>query len=118
MRNKKPNRLLCFFGKKHYGAYVRMIDELRPLLMNPNLDCWSVEQLQFRTDLDRGSRKLIWQAIARLLSAAPDGQVFARGYRATDLFRWLSDDIHCNLNANFQSLQRLVYLSFYQPAPF
>ena len=35
MIKNSPKRLLALFSKKYYGAYDKMIDELRPMLMNP-----------------------------------------------------------------------------------
>ncbi len=107
MTKDNPTRLLAFFSKKHYGAYAKMIDELRPLLVNPNHSCWLIERLKFSPDLPHGSRKLIYQSIARLLK--PGNCVFAQGWCKNDLFRWLSDPKHTNLGASFQTIKDAVY---------
>ena len=110
MTQINPTRLLAFFSKKHYGAYDKMIDELRPMLLNPQQSCWLIERLDFRPDLPHGSRKLIYQSIARLLK--PGNCVFARGFCKNDLFRWLADPRHSNLGTSFQNIQRSVYQHF------
>jgi len=106
MIKNNPKRLLTFFSKKYYGAYDKMIDELRPMLMNPQQISWLTERLEFRPDLPYGSNKQIYLSIARLLK--PGNCVFARGYCKNDLFRWLADPRHCNLGKSFQVLQRAV----------
>ena len=110
MTKNNPSRLPAFFSKKHYGAYDKMIDELRPLLVNPNQSSWLIERLEFRPDLPHGSRKLIYQSVARLLK--PGNCVFARGYCKNDLFRWLADPQHPNLDTSFQTIKDAVYQYF------
>ena len=110
MKKEKRNVLLVnLINEKYYGAYHSMIDELRPYLANPIPQNRPLERLLFKYDLPRGSKKVIYQAIARLLVAAPDGKVLRKGYTANDLFRWLSDSKNCNLGIKMQSIQRLVY---------
>ena len=109
MTKDNPTRLLAFFSKKHYGAYAKMIVELRPWLVNSNDSYWQIERLEFCPDLPRGSRKLIYQSIARLLK--PGNCVFARGFCKNDLFRWLSDPRHTNLGTSFQKIKAAVYQS-------
>lgn len=106
MTKNKPTRLLAFFSKKYYGAYDKMIDELRPLLVNPQQSSWLIERLEFHPDLPHGSKKQIYQSIARLLK--PGNCVFVHGFCKNDLFRWLADPRHSNLGANFQSIKRAV----------
>ena len=106
MIKNSPKRLLALFSKKYYGAYDKMIDELRPMLMNPRQDCWLIERLEFYPDLPHGSLKRIYLSIARLLK--PGSCVFACGYCKNDLFRWLADPQHCNLGKSFQVMQRAV----------
>ena len=105
-KRKDPNRLLAFFSKKYYGAYEKMIDELRPLLATPNQSSWLLERLDFRPDLQRGERKLIYYAIGQLLKSG--SHVLVKGYCKNDLFRWLSDSRHCNLGISFQTIKSAV----------
>ena len=98
--------MLALFSKKYYGAYDKMIDELRPMLMNPRQVSWQTERLEFRPDLPRGSNQQFYLSLARLLK--PGKCVFAHGYCKNDLFRWLADPQHCNLGKSFQVLQRAV----------
>ena len=94
----------------YYGAYDEMIDHLAPLLLIPQQNPRLVERLDFRPDLPRGSKKLIYKEIARLLQSG--FSVLARGYRNDDLFWWLADEKHSNLGIKFQSVKRLVYQEF------
>lgn len=91
----------------YYGAHDEMIQNLAPLLLIPQQNPRLVERLDFRPDLPRGSRKLIYKEIARLLQSG--FSVLARGYRNDDLFWWLADEKHSNLGIKFQSIKRLVY---------
>ena len=59
-----------------------------------------IERLDFRTDLPRGSKKMIYQELGALL-ARPG--IMARGFRKNDLIRWLAQN--SNLNASFASLK-------------
>ena len=103
---KNPTRLLAFFSKKYYGAYEKMIEELRPLLVNPEQSCWTIGRLDFQTDLPYGTRQEIYWAIAKLLK--PGKCVFAKGYCKNDLFRWLANPAHSNLSRNPLSIQDAV----------
>ena len=107
MIKNNPKRLLAFFSKKYYGAYDKMIDDLRPMLVSPHQSSWLTERLEFRSDLPHGSHKQIYLSIARLLKSG--NCVFAHGYCKNDLFRWFSDPRHSNLGTNLQSIQRAVY---------
>lgn len=91
-----------------------MIDEFSPFLVNPISQNKPLERLFFKPDLPRGSKKIIYQAIAKLLAMAPDGMVLRKGYTANDLFRWFSDSNNCNLGIKWHSLQRSVYQEFEQ----
>jgi hypothetical protein len=105
-KKKNPTRLLDFFSKKYYGVYEKMINELRPLLVNPEQSCWVIERLDFQPDLPYGKRQAIYWAIAQLLK--PGRCVFAKGYCKNDLLRWLSDPVHSNLSRNPLSLQDAI----------
>ena len=97
-------------ASKYVGAYHEMLHELSPHLSNPISKNTPPERLDFKADLPRGDKKLIYQAIAKLLSAADsNGTVAAKGYSANDVIRWFANPSHSNLGVNFQSLQRLVY---------
>lgn len=91
----------------YYGAYDEMIQNLTPLLLIPQQNPRLVERLDFRPDLPRGSRKLIYKEIARLLQSG--FSVLARGHVTDDLFWWLADEKHSNLGVKFQSIKRRVY---------
>ena len=110
MRKKKTSTLLVnMINQNYYRAYDEMIKNLRPLLLNPEENPRMIERLDFRPDLPRGSRKVIYMALADLLSHP---SIMARGYSKDDLFRWLSDEEHCNLGLNFNVAKHLVYKQF------
>lgn len=94
----------------YYGAYDEMIQNLAQESLIPQQNPRLVERLDFRPDLPRGSKKLIYKEIARLLQSG--FSVLARGYSNDDLFWWLTDEKHSNLGIKFQSLKRLVYQEF------
>ena len=107
MRKKKTSTLLVnMINQNYYWAYDEMIKNLRPLLLKPEENPRRIERLEFRSDLPRGSRKVIYMALVDLLSHPG---IMARGYCKDDLFRWLSDQEHSNLGVNFGGVKRLVY---------
>ena len=86
-----------------------MIREIKPMLTTPVTDFRRVNYLEFREDLPRGSLKCLYSAIARLLAAAgKDRSVMAHGYSQTDLFLWLTDSAHTNLNNSVQTIKSSV----------
>ena len=107
MRKQKHVRLLVdFINRDSLRAYDEMISHLRPLLLIPNQNPRLIERLDFRPDLPRGSKNLIYLELARLLQSG--SSVLRRGFCKNDLFRWLADPQHSNIGASFDSLQRLV----------
>ena len=87
-----------------------MVRTINPLLTTPIIDFLHVDRLEFREDLPRGSKKIIYQAIADLLHCAGKGRsVMARGYSQDDLFWWFTLGGHSNLGAKFETLKRKVY---------
>lgn len=105
-KTKNVPLLVNFFRSEYYGAYDAMIRRLGPLLKNPQQNPRLVERLDFRPDLPRGSKKLIYHEIARLLQSG--SSVLAGRYTKNDLFRWLTDPRHTNLEEKFQTMQRAV----------
>ena len=83
-RKIKTVRLLAnFFRDEYYGAYKELIRQLSPLLQNPDQLPSQILRLDFKPDLPRGTKKLIYQHIARLLQSG-DG-VFRKPYCRNDL---------------------------------
>ena len=104
-RKIKTVRLLAnFFSDEYYGAYKELIRQLKPLLQNPDQLPSQITWLDFKPDLPRGTKKLIYQHIARLLQSG-DG-VFRKPYCRNDLYRWLAS--HTNLGATFQTIKKHV----------
>ena len=85
-----------------------MIREINQLLKEPIEDFRRVNYLEFREDLPRGSLKRLYSAIAELLAAGKDRGVMAHGYSQTDLFLWLTDSAHTNLNNSVQTIKSSV----------
>lgn len=86
-----------------------MIHRLAPLLAIPPQDPRQIrllERLDFRTDLQRGDKGVVYRVLSDLLRSGPC--VLRRGVRKNDLFRWLADERHSNLGVSFTALQRAV----------
>ena len=96
-----------FFDCDYYGAYRDMIRHLSPLLLTKTENPLLIERLDFRPDLQRGDKSVIYAELARMLRSGP--RVLKKGFCKNDLFRWLADPKHTNLGASFQSVQRFVY---------
>jgi len=84
-----------------------MICHLSPLLLTKTENPLLIERLDFRPDLQRGDKSVIYAELARMLRSGP--RVLKKGFCKNDLFRWLADPKHTNLGASFQSVQRFVY---------
>ncbi len=107
MRRQTHVRLLVdFINSDYYWAYDEMIYRLSPLLQTPQIDPRLIERLDFRPDLQRGSKNQIYIEIARLLKSG--SSVLKRKYNKNDWFRWLADPNHTNLGVKFLSLQGSV----------
>lgn len=90
-----------------------MIDDLREFLVDKDVDAMRIEQLAFRSDLKRGDKKRIWQALAKMLRAGGRNRsVMTEHYNQNDLFWWLADKQHCNLAEKFCSIKQSVYQVF------
>ena len=104
-RKTKTVRLLAnFFRDEYYGAYKEMIRQLLPLLENPDVQPSRISRLDFRTDLNRGDKKRIYMAIARLLQSG--FVMFRPDYCKRDLCRWLAQ--HSNLGCTARTIERKI----------
>ena len=99
--------MVDFFDCDYYGAYREMIRHLSPMLLTKTENPLLIERLDFRPDLQRGDKSIIYAELARLLRSGP--RVMKKGFCKNDLFRWLSDPKHTNLGASFQKVKRAVY---------
>lgn len=108
MRKKKHVCLLAdFFNCDYYEAYKEMIHHLSPLLQTKNENPLLIERLDFRPDLQRGDKGVIYAELAQLLRSGPG--VLKKKFCKNDLFRWLADPRHTNLCTSFQKIKRAVY---------
>jgi len=104
-RKIKTVRLLAnFFRDEYYGAYKELIRELSPWLQNPDQLPSQIRRLDFKPDLPRGTKKLVYHNIARLLQSGDI--VFRKPYCRNDLYRWLAR--HTNLGVSFQTIQDAI----------
>lgn len=87
-----------------------MINELREFLVDRDVDAMNITRLEFRTDLKRGDKKLIFQTLAKMLRAGgKDRSIITKNYCQNDLFWWLTDKRHCNIEEKFCTIKRAVY---------
>ena len=84
-----------------------MIRSLAPLLSTPVHNPLLIDRLEFRADLQRGDKGIIYAALARMLRAGP--RVLRRGFKKNDLFRWLADPQNTNLGITFRTIKNSVY---------
>ena len=113
MKNKRCKWEACllvdFFRKEYYEAYDAMIRRLVSedlLLLTPQQNPRLIERLDFRPDLPRGTKKIIYSEIARLLQSG--SSVLSPRYTKNDLFRWLTSPQHSNLSEKFQTIKSRV----------
>ena len=96
-----------FIRRDYYEAYDKMIRRLISedlLLLTPQQSPRLIERLDFRPDLPRGSKKIIYSEIARLLQSG--SSVLRPRYTKNDLYRWLAR--HTNLGATERSIERRI----------
>lgn len=101
--------LVDFFRKEYYEAYDSVIRRLISedlLLLTPQQNPRLIERLDFRPDLPRGAKKIIYSEIARLLQSG--SSVLRPRYAKNDFFRWLASPQHSNLGEKFQTIERAV----------
>jgi hypothetical protein len=96
-----------FVKRDYYAAYDEMIRNLAPLLLIPNQDPRLIERLDFRPDLPRGSKNMIYLELARLLQSG--SSVLRDGVCKNDLFRWLAERIFWLLFWLLFSAQKGLY---------
>ena len=106
MKKKHVCLLIDFINRDYYWAYDEMMKRLCPLLLTPQQNQRIVERLEFRPDLPRGTKKLIYLEIAWLLQSGDC--VLRSRFCKNDLLRWLSDSNHSNLGASFQTVKNAV----------
>ena len=104
---------MTFFDARYIEAYKQMIDDLREFLVDKDVDAMRTEHLEFRSDLKRGDKKRIWQALAKMLrTGGKKRSVMTEHYHQNDLFLWLADKQHCNLAEKFCTIKQSVYQAF------
>ena len=60
-----------FFYCDYYEAYKEMISHLGPLLSTPIQKPLLIERLDFRADMQRGDKGVIYSELAKLLRSGP-----------------------------------------------
>lgn len=92
--------------KKHYGDVVKLIEQLKPYLIDEGRSPFFLTGLLFDLEKVKGQRQFIIMELASFLKKLKE----TNGLKCSQnvFFRYLSSPEHCNLAISWQSLKVLV----------
>lgn len=103
---KTTTKLIELVDKRHYGNMVRLIERLRPYLMDGEGGAFTLTRLYFDLDRLMYQRQVVYAELAIFLNEVKtdDGLACAQSV----FFRYLSSSDHCNLGLSESSLKALI----------
>ena len=117
LKEKRRNRRMCpfeektllrdFIDKESYKDLTKMLETLRPLLMDDEVELYNCNRLYFDLKKIEGRHKIAINAIAVFLNEVKKKHTLR--YPDSVLFRYLSSTEHCNLGISEKSLKALIY---------
>lgn len=105
---KECTRLIDLVKSNCHGDVRRLVDNLRPYLMDGEGGYLFLTRLYFDEEKIQGVRKNAIKAIAEFLIKVKNKNGFSKHQRQSTFFRYLSDPIHCNLGISEKSLKALI----------
>ena len=99
----ESTKLIELVEKKHYGDVVKLIERLKPYLMDEAKGAFLLTGLFFDLEKINGQRQFIIDELALFLKKVKDGDGLK--YSQNVFFRYLSCPEHCNLAISWISLK-------------
>ena len=102
----ESTKLIELVDKKHYGDVVKLIEQLKPYLINKGKDAFLLTGLFFDLEKTNGKRQFVIGKLALFLKKVKDDG----GLKCSQnvFFRYLSSPEHCNLAISWKSLKVLI----------
>lgn len=102
----ESTKLIELVDKKHYGDVVKLIEQLKPYLIDEGRSPFFLTGLLFDLEKVKGQRQFIIMELASFLKKLKE----TNGLKCSQnvFFRYLSSPEHCNLAISWQSLKVLV----------
>lgn len=103
---RESTRLIELVEKRHYGDVVKLIERLRPYLIDEGKGPFELTGLFFDLEAIKGQRQFIISELALFLKKVKktNGLVYAQNV----FFRYLASPEHCNLEIFENSLKSLI----------
>ena len=99
----ESTKLIELVDKKHYGDVVKLIERLKPYLMDEAKGAFLLTGLFFDLEKIDGQRQFVIDELALFLKKVKDGDGLK--YSQNVFFRYLSCPEHCNLAISENSLK-------------
>lgn len=99
-------KLIELVDKKHYGDVLKLVDRLRPYLMDGERGAFMLTRLYFDLNKLCNQRQVVYAEFALFLDKMKreDGLICSQAV----FFRYLSCEEHCNLGLSENSLKALI----------
>lgn len=117
LKEKRRNRRMCpfkektllrdFIDKESYKDLTKLLETLRPFLMDDEVELYNCNRLYFDLKKIERRHKIVISAIAVFLNEVNKKRTLR--YPTSVFFRYLSSTEHCNLGISEKSLKALVY---------
>ena len=102
----ESTKLIELVDKKHYGDVVKLIERLKPYLMDEAKGAFLLTGLFFDLEKIDGQRQFVIDELALFLKKVKDEGGLK--YSQNVFFRYLSCPEHCNLAISENSLKALI----------
>jgi hypothetical protein len=105
---KESKRLIDLVDSHHHVAVRQLVDNLKPFLMEGESEKGyiSLTRLYFNPDMLCNKRQLVYDELAKFFYQVKS----EKGFKClqSHFFRYLANDVHCNLGVSEKSLKALI----------
>lgn len=105
---KESTRLIDLIDHHQHFAVRQLVDNLKPFLMEGESEKGyiSLTRLYFNPDMLCNKRQLVYDELSKFFYQVKSEKGFK--CRQSHFFRYLADDVHCNLGVSENSLKALI----------
>lgn len=104
---RESTKLIELVEKRHYGDVVKLIERLRPYLIDEGKEPFELTSLFFDLEKVKGQRQFVISELALFLKKVKDAKGLK--YKQNVFFRYLASPDHCNLSFSENSLKALIF---------